>query len=53
MLDVVALFPPPAFMALATSSLLAAFQYPCRRRFTAALAMAALSTVLTDLAAGL
>ena len=54
MLDpIVSLLPPPAFMALATSALLAAFNYPPRRRFPAALAIAALTTYLTDLQVGL
>ncbi|MCY3966440.1 MAG: hypothetical protein OXG83_15515 [Acidobacteria bacterium] len=50
--EVVALLPSPAFMVFATNSLLAAFSYTRRRRFPAALAMAALSTGLTDLWAG-
>ena len=53
MLDVVALLPPPAFMALATSSLMAAFHYPRRRRYAAALSMAGLSTGLTHLHEGI
>ncbi|MCY3931608.1 MAG: hypothetical protein OXH70_07810 [Acidobacteria bacterium] len=53
MLDVVALFPPPAFMALATSVLMAAFHYPRPRRYSAALSMAGLSTGLTHLHEGL
>ena len=53
MLDVVALFPPPAFMALATSALMAAFHYPRPRRYSAALSMAGLSTGLTHLHEGL
>ena len=51
--EVVALFPSPAFTALATNALLAAFSYTRRRRLPAALAMAALTTGLTDLVAGL
>ncbi|MCY3590738.1 MAG: hypothetical protein OXH32_03735 [Acidobacteria bacterium] len=53
MLDVVALFPPPGFMALATSALMAAFHYSRRRRYAAALSMAGLSTGLTHLHEGL
>ena len=55
MLDsaIVALFPPPAFMALATSALLAGFHYPRHRRLPGAVAIAALSTCLTALTAGL
>lgn len=43
------LFPDPAFMALATSVLLAAFSYPRRRRYPAAVSMAALSIGLNEL----
>lgn len=46
-------FPPPAFMGLATSALLAALHHPRGRRFPAAVAIAALSTYLTDLMVGL
>lgn len=54
MLDstIVALFPAPAFMALTTSVLLAAFHYPRHRRFPAAVAIAALSSYLTDVPIG-
>ncbi len=48
----IALFPPPGFMALATAALLGAFGYPRHRRFPAAVAVAALSTYLTELPAG-
>lgn len=47
------LFPSPAFMALVTSSLMAAFSYPRGRRYAAALSMAGLSTGLTHLHEGL
>ena len=50
--EVIALFPSPAFMAVATNALLAAFSYTRRRGLAAALAMAALTTGLTDLMAG-
>ena len=53
MLEAVALFPPPAFMALATSALMAAFHYPRPRRYAAALSMAGLSTGFTHLHEGL
>lgn len=52
MLEIVALFPSTAFMALATNALLAAFSYTRRRRLPAAFAMAALTTGLNDLWAG-
>jgi len=51
--EVVTLFPSPAFMALATSALMAAFHYPRPRRYSAALSMAGLSTGLTHLHEGL
>ena len=40
-------------MALATAALLGAFGYPRHRRFPAAVALASLSSFLTDLMAGL
>ena len=52
-LAAIALFPPPGFIALATAALLGAFGYPRHRRFPAAVALAALSTSLTELQAGL